>query len=101
MPIKIPKGFTRRKSSGNVLEEVENRPQSSFRVIERPSTDGRSLSEGNLLSPKNGKPARWSSQPLERPDNFFLGSQKSLSKNRYGPVNVLTDNSEKEKTDQI
>lgn len=92
MPIKIPKGFTRRKSSGNVLEEVENHPQSSFRVIERPSTDRRSASEGNLLSPKNGKAAaRRSSQHLESPDNFFLGSQKSLSKNRYGFFNLPTN----------
>ncbi|KAF9883196.1 hypothetical protein FE257_003883 [Aspergillus nanangensis] len=50
MPIKLPKGFARRKSSGNALEEVENPPQSSFRVFERPSVDRKSVSDGNLLS---------------------------------------------------
>ncbi|KAF7510954.1 hypothetical protein GJ744_005784 [Endocarpon pusillum] len=35
MPIKIPKSFVRRKSSGNALEEVPNAPAPSFRVIER------------------------------------------------------------------
>ena len=38
MPMKLPR-ITRRKSSGNALEEFENNPQqpSSFRVIERPA----------------------------------------------------------------
>ena len=84
MPIKIPKGFARRKSSGNVLEESENPPQSSFRVIERPSMDARSLSEGNLLAPKSAMTARRSSQPLEAPDNnLFAGSSRLFNKNRY------------------
>ncbi|GAD96020.1 hypothetical protein ANI_1_30114 [Paecilomyces variotii No. 5] len=53
MPIKIPKGFTRRKSSGNALEEVENPRESSFRVFERPSAGGydpKRASESNLLN---------------------------------------------------
>lgn len=87
MPIKLAKGFVRRKSSGNILEEVENRPQSSFRVMERPPVDGRSVSEGNLLSPKVGKVllARRSSQPLEDPDNLY-GSQNPQFQDRYGRV---------------
>jgi len=90
MPIKIPKGFARRKSSGNVLEESENRPQSSFRVIDRPSMDARSLSEGNLLAPKSAMTARRSSQPLEAPDdNLFTSSPRSFNKNRYA-LFVLT-----------
>lgn len=36
MPIKLPKGFQRRKSSGNALEELPNPPEPSFRVFERP-----------------------------------------------------------------
>lgn len=84
MPIKLPKGFVRRKSSGNALEEVENRPQSSFRVFERPSGDARSASEGNLLAPKKVNTARRQSQPLEDPENIFAGSPGPMSKNRYG-----------------
>lgn len=84
MPIKLPKGFVRRKSSGNALEEVENRPQSSFRVFERPSGDARSASEGNLLAPKKVNTARRQSQPLDDPENIFAGSPEPMSKNRYG-----------------
>ncbi len=36
MPIKLPKGFQRRRSSGNALEELPNPPEPSFRVFERP-----------------------------------------------------------------
>lgn len=49
MPIKIPKGFARRKSSGNVLGEVENPPEPSFRVIERSELASRSLDGGLAL----------------------------------------------------
>ncbi|CAG8039547.1 unnamed protein product [Penicillium olsonii] len=48
MPIKLPKSFARRKSSGNVLEDVEA-PQSSFRVFERPGPH-RSMTDGAALS---------------------------------------------------
>ena len=46
MPIKLPKGFTRRKSSGNALDEDAEVPpqQSSFKVLERPERDGASKS---------------------------------------------------------
>jgi len=58
MPIKLPKGFQRRKSSGNALEELPNPPEPSFRVFERPegakSFDGgntfRRVSHGRRLS---------------------------------------------------
>lgn len=36
MPIKLPKSFPRRKSSGNALEDSPNHPEPSFRVLERP-----------------------------------------------------------------
>ena len=46
MPIKFPKGFQRRKSSGNALDELQNPPEPSFRVFERP--EGRnSFDAGN------------------------------------------------------
>ncbi|CAO1596529.1 hypothetical protein XANCAGTX0491_000369 [Xanthoria calcicola] len=47
MPIKIPKPFPRRKSSGNALEELTNPPQPSFRVFERP--DSKSFDNGSTL----------------------------------------------------
>lgn len=58
MPIKLPKGFPRRKSSGNVLDEVQNNPTpnnrdstSSFRVLARPNSSGKSLDAGSTLRP--------------------------------------------------
>lgn len=46
--IKLPKGFTRRKSSGNALEELANPSQpQSFRVFER--TGSKSFDGGNTL----------------------------------------------------
>ncbi|MCJ1282059.1 hypothetical protein MMC26_001382 [Xylographa opegraphella] len=49
MPIKLPKGFARRKSSANALEEVPNPPQPSFRVFERPEYGSKSFDGGNNL----------------------------------------------------
>ncbi|KAL4794151.1 hypothetical protein BDV19DRAFT_198126 [Aspergillus venezuelensis] len=69
MPIKPFKGFARRKSSGNVLEDVEHAPQSSFRVFERPSTGRKSLSDGNLLSQTTGDRPHSYSPPED--DNIF------------------------------
>lgn len=82
MPIKLPKGFKagRRKSSGNILEDVETQPQSSFRVIERPGphrsmTDGgpltKRMSEGNIV------PA------MLEDDNMFAETEQPVAKNRY------------------
>ncbi|CAI7652316.1 unnamed protein product [Penicillium glandicola] len=79
MPMKLPKSFTRRKSSGNVLDDVET-PQSSFRVFERPGphrsmTDGaaltKPLSEGNTVS------------MMEDSDNIFAERERPLDKSRY------------------
>ena len=47
MPMKFPKGFQRRKSSGQALEEVLNPPQSSFRVLERTPESTKSFDGGN------------------------------------------------------
>ncbi|KAJ5200196.1 hypothetical protein N7491_009004 [Penicillium cf. griseofulvum] len=77
--MKLPKSFTRRKSSGNVLEDVET-PQSSFRVFERPGphrsmTDGavltKPLSEGNTVP------------SMEDSDNIFAERERPLDKSRY------------------
>lgn len=81
--MKLPKTF-RRRSSGNVLEDIPNPPQSSFRVLERTSGDARSASEGNLLSPKNADAQRRSSQPLqEPPDSYLMESRNPSAYNRY------------------
>ncbi|KAK5694448.1 hypothetical protein LTS12_028642, partial [Elasticomyces elasticus] len=83
MPMKLPKTF-RRRSSGNVLEDIPNPPQSSFRVLERTSGDAKSASEGNLLSPKNAEAQRRSSQPLqEPPHSYFVESPRPPAYNRY------------------
>lgn len=49
MPIKLPKGFQRRKSSTNALEEVLNPPEPSFRVFERPRAGSKSFDGGHVL----------------------------------------------------
>lgn len=86
MPIKLPKSFQRRKSSGNILEDVETHPQSSFRVFERPGphramTDGapltKRMSEGNVVP-----------SMLEDHDNIFAGAEQPLGKNRYDHVHI-------------
>ncbi|MCJ1448993.1 MAG: hypothetical protein MMC23_009512 [Stictis urceolatum] len=49
MPIKLPKGFQRRKSSGNALDENPNPPQPSFRVFERTPDGSKSFDGGGTL----------------------------------------------------
>jgi len=51
MPIKLPKGFARRKSSGNILEIIETQPpaQSSFRVLDRRSNIPEGFGGGDKL----------------------------------------------------
>ncbi|KAL5001425.1 hypothetical protein BDV10DRAFT_5836 [Aspergillus recurvatus] len=75
MPIK-PFKFSRRKSSGTILEDGENPTQSSFRVFERPSTGRKSLSDGNLL--KTGD-----EDSLED-DNIFAGTDGPAYRNLTG-----------------
>lgn len=80
MPIKLPKGFSRRKSSGNALDEVEVPAQSSFRVFERPPGERRSFNDGSLLSRNLSEPLH---PPAEDTENIFAGSEKPLPKDRY------------------
>jgi hypothetical protein len=49
MPIKLPKGFQRRWSSANALEEVLTPPQPSFKVFERPGGPSRSFDAAFVL----------------------------------------------------
>ena len=73
MPIKLPKGFPRRKSSGNALEELQNPPQPSFRVFERPSTSSKSFDGGNTLKRMSlGRPL---SEGQYEEDNLFEGAR--------------------------
>lgn len=75
--MKLPKSFTRRKSSGNVLDDVEA-PQSSFRVFERPGPH-RSMTDGAALT----KPlSEGNAAPMEDPDNIFA-RERPLDKTRY------------------
>ena len=93
MPIKLPKGFQRRKSSGNVLDEVQNPPgQSSFRVFERPGTGGKSLDAGqSLRASTETKPLPPSKHSFELDDEGDLFSyQKSELPNRYGQRSIST-----------
>lgn len=77
MPIKLPKSFARRKSSGNVLEDVEA-PQSSFRVFERPGPQ-RSMTDGAALSKHHSEGSAVPSA-LDDSDNMF--AERPLDK-RY------------------
>ncbi|OGE48259.1 hypothetical protein PENARI_c030G01210 [Penicillium arizonense] len=78
MPIKLPKSFNRRKSSGNVLEDVEA-PQSSFRVFERPGPQ-RSMTDGAPLTKRfsegNAVPS------MLEDDNIFAETERPLDKHR-------------------
>lgn len=78
MPIKLPKSFARRKSSGNVLEDVET-TQSSFRVFERPGPQ-RSMTDGAALS-KHSSEGNAVPSALEDSDNIFA-TERPLDK-RY------------------
>lgn len=82
MPIKLPKGFARRKSSSNALEEVQNPPQSSFRVFERPSGDKKSLSDGNLVAKRlsEGQPL---DSPTEDDNNIFALHNSQPTRHQY------------------
>ncbi len=81
MPIRFSRGFPRRKSSGNALEELANPPQPSFRVFERPgskSLDG----ETNLKRMVVGRPSSAAEPQLE--ENVFVDSSPgSELSNRY------------------
>ena len=67
---KFPKGFGRRKSAANVLEDVQTSPvgQTSFRVFERPDSGSKSF-DGGLKLAKNTPKAKEIQRHNE--DNIF------------------------------
>lgn len=78
--IKFPKGFTRRKSSGNALEELANLPEPSFRVFER--SGSKSFDGGNTL--KRMSQGRPLSADVPADDNIFVDRRTSVNpNNRY------------------
>ncbi|CRG89845.1 hypothetical protein PISL3812_06884 [Talaromyces islandicus] len=82
MPIKLPKGFARRKSSGNVLDEVENGGESSFRVFERPGGGTTSFEGGVALKTAAGGRYYNNRPETAGSDNLFAGIEKPLPNNR-------------------
>lgn len=59
MPIRLPrdfKGFQKRKSSANALEDVQKDAEPSFRVIARPQSVGNSLDGGRAFHHLVSKP---------------------------------------------
>ncbi|KAI4285929.1 MAG: hypothetical protein L6R38_000294 [Xanthoria sp. 2 TBL-2021] len=87
MPIKIPKPFPRRKSSGNALEELTNPPQPSFRVFERP--DSKSFDSGTTLKRMSqGRPLS-AGHNLEN-SLYIEGSNPNLSNRGSGGTNNST-----------
>lgn len=75
--IKFPKGFSRRKSSGNALEELANPPEPSFRVFERPGS--KSFDGGNTLNRMSQGRPRSAGPQLE--ENLFAGSRTGSNQN--------------------
>lgn len=87
MPIKLPKGFQRRKSSGNALEELPNPPEPSFRVFERPQ--GRKSFDGanTYNNYKRMSLARPLSEGQFGEDHRFVdGGTRKGPLNRYAAV---------------
>ena len=79
MPIRLPKGFQRRKSSGNVLEELQNLPEgSSFRVIH--ARDGDSFDSGpNFAKGWDGELAKQAYPNGEEIENRDAASRRPSS----------------------
>ena len=81
MPIKIPKGFQRRRSSGNALEELPNPPEPSFRVFERPEASKSFDGGNNLKRSSYGRPL---SAGQSGQDQLFVDGRPNLNpNNRY------------------
>lgn len=86
MPIKLL-SFGRRKSSGNILDDVESTPQSSFRVFQRPGDPlPKRMSEGDLvLSHLDGSnPFAGTERPMDKPQYDRPRFADSLKKRLTG-----------------
>ena len=87
MPIKLPKGFQRRKSSGNALDELPNPPEPSFRVFERPSGRKSFDEANNYNNYKRMSLARPLSEGQFGENHIFVdGTTRKAPLNRYVPV---------------
>ncbi|KAK5076045.1 hypothetical protein LTR64_008511 [Lithohypha guttulata] len=80
MPIKLPKGFPRRKSSGTVLDDFSNTNNdsntdtgSSFKVLARPHSQAKSFDGGAALRPSPLTP-----KPLPQPRSSFDEDHEDL-----------------------
>lgn len=80
MPIKLPKTFNRRKSSGNVLEYDENHtppPQSSFRVLDRPSENAHNFDSADKFRRTTAGRPNSSPGNQNRPLSYYDSSDTS------------------------
>lgn len=70
MPLKLPKALIRRRSSGNILDNVEEPPvEHSFRVLDRHEVEDHAFSGGLDLKKKN---ARWAlGSPVYDKDDYL------------------------------
>ncbi|KAK2762415.1 hypothetical protein FQN53_007546 [Emmonsiellopsis sp. PD_33] len=85
MPIKLPKGFARRKSSGNALEEIAS-PEPSFRVFERPGAANRKSFDGATTLNSSNSDGSHRNRSSEDPyaNNIFAAVDTTPSaENRY------------------
>ena len=81
MPLKLPKSFVRRKSSGNALEEVPNAPAPSFKVFERAPAANRSWDGSNAM--KQAAQARHYGTTENDFDEELFPVDKDNLRNRY------------------
>lgn len=81
MPIKLPKGFQRRKSSGNALDEVQNPPASSFKVLERPN--GKSYDGGRVLRSVTSGPPLKTKNSFDHAEEDLFSVARPDANNRY------------------
>ncbi|KMP05846.1 hypothetical protein DIZ76_014958 [Coccidioides immitis] len=84
MPIKLPKSFARRKSSGNALEDVKPPVEPSFRVFERPHGSSKSFDGTSALQRLAGNQGE---TPVDDPypDNIFAGIERPSTAHQYAP----------------
>lgn len=97
MPIKLPKGFARRKSSGNALDDFQtnntntNRDSgSSFRVLARPNSTARPLDGGTAPRPMEDSIPQKSSFELDNEDLFSVVRNDAPNRGSGGTNNSLS-----------
>lgn len=85
MPIKLPKGFQRRKSSGNALDEVQDSTDSpsSFRVLARPHSNSKSFEKSSGIQSTTGKPLPPIKLNFENEDEDLFPVGRPDAANRY------------------